>query len=105
MFAVVLDVTDFFIIGLVVIVAASSLSVYLKPKERSRLSRIDAKLDLLLKHAGLTFDPKAGVPAGVMEALERGNKIEAIKLYREATGVGLAEAKVFVEGLPASPKA
>ncbi|OWK42416.1 hypothetical protein FRUB_04494 [Fimbriiglobus ruber] len=39
-----------------------------------------------------------------MEALERGNKIEAIKLYREATGVGLAEAKVFVEDLPARPK-
>jgi len=105
MFAVVLDVSDFFIIGLVVIVAASSLSVYLKPRESSRLSRVEAKLDLLLKHAGLTFDPKAGVPAGVMEALESGNKIEAIKLYREATGVGLAEAKVFVEDLPARPKA
>jgi hypothetical protein len=58
--------------------------------ERSRLSRIEAKLDLLVNHAGLTFDPKAGVPAGVLEALECGNKIEAIKLYREATGVGLA---------------
>ncbi len=105
MFAVVLDVSDFIIIGLVVIVAASSISVYLKPRELSRLCRVEAKLDLLLKHAGLAFDPKAEAPAGVLEALERGQKIEAIKLYREATGVSLAEAKVFVEDLPASPEA
>jgi hypothetical protein len=30
-------------------------------------------------------------------ALARGNKIEAIKLYREVTGVGLKEAKDAVE--------
>lgn len=37
----------------------------------------------------------------IMSALFEGRKIEAIKLYREATGVGLAEAKSFVEGLEA----
>ncbi|MET0823914.1 MAG: ribosomal protein L7/L12 [Solirubrobacterales bacterium] len=31
------------------------------------------------------------------EALQRGNKIEAIKLYRELTGAGLKEAKDAVE--------
>lgn len=35
----------------------------------------------------------------VVEALRHGRKIEAIKLYREATGTGLAEAKSFVEAL------
>lgn len=35
----------------------------------------------------------------VVDALRRGMKIEAIKLYREETGVGLAEAKSFVEAL------
>lgn len=35
----------------------------------------------------------------VVAALTRGEKIEAIRLYREATGVGLAEAKSFVEQL------
>jgi ribosomal protein L7/L12 len=35
----------------------------------------------------------------VRAALQQGNKIEAIKLYREATGVGLKEAKEAVEAL------
>jgi hypothetical protein len=35
----------------------------------------------------------------VKDALFRANKLEAIKLYREKTGVGLAEAKQAVESL------
>jgi ribosomal protein L7/L12 len=35
----------------------------------------------------------------VVEQLRRGNKIQAIKAYRAATGVGLAEAKDTVEAL------
>ena len=63
-----------------------------------RLSRIEAKLDLLLKNAGSRVeDPFADLPPPVVEALRAGNKIEAIKRYREATGAGLKEAKEFVE--------
>jgi ribosomal protein L7/L12 len=40
-----------------------------------------------------------GIPAGVQEALAAGNKIEAIKRFREQTGVGLKEAKDAVERL------
>ena len=39
--------------------------------------------------------------AQVCAALAGGKKIDAIKLYREATGVGLAEAKQAVEALEA----
>ncbi|MGI9454928.1 MAG: ribosomal protein L7/L12 [Aeoliella sp.] len=35
----------------------------------------------------------------INEAIFAGRKIEAIKLYREATGEGLKEAKDFIEGL------
>lgn len=35
----------------------------------------------------------------IADALASGRKIEAIKMYREATGAGLAEAKDFVEAL------
>ena len=62
-----------------------------------RLSRLDAKVDALLKHAGVDFDPLGDVPADVREALERGEKILAIKRLRQATGVGLKEAKAFVD--------
>jgi ribosomal protein L7/L12 len=61
------------------------------------LSRIDAKLDVLLMHSGLEYDPYKDLPSAVVEAVARGNKIEAIKRYREATAVGLKEAKDFIE--------
>lgn len=63
------------------------------------LSRMNVKLDALLKHAGIEFDPYADVAPEIVQALDQGKKIEAIKLYRAATGVGLKEAKEFVEEL------
>ncbi|HYN10335.1 MAG TPA: hypothetical protein VES67_23310 [Vicinamibacterales bacterium] len=64
-----------------------------------RQLRTEAKVDLLLKHAGITFDPHANVPPGVLEALRAGQKIEAIRQYRQATGADLKTAKEFVESL------
>lgn len=50
-----------------------------------------------------TMPPADGIPPDRMEAivaaLKSGNKIMAIKLFREATGVGLAEAKAAVEAM------
>ena len=37
------------------------------------------------------------LPADVIQAIEEGRKIEAIKILREATGLGLANAKVLVD--------
>ena len=51
----------------------------------------------------------SGLDAQIAELLRQGQKIEAIKCYREATGVGLREAKDAVEaraaelGIVASP--
>jgi hypothetical protein len=63
----------------------------------AKLARVDAKLDLLLQHFGLEYDPYKNLPPAVVEALRNGKKIEAIKYYREATAVGLKEAKDFIE--------
>jgi Ribosomal protein L7/L12 C-terminal domain len=35
----------------------------------------------------------------IVSAISRGEKIEAIKLYRDATGLGLAESKDAVEAM------
>jgi hypothetical protein len=56
---------------------------------------LEQKLDLLLQHAGIQYIPR--FPPAATEALLAGDKIKAIKLYREATGAGLAEAKDAVE--------
>jgi hypothetical protein len=64
---------------------------------RSRLSRLDFKLDLLLKHAGVEHDPYKNLPREVVDALQRGEKHQAIRHYHKATGVGLKEAQDFIE--------
>jgi len=46
---------------------------------------------------GLTHEKRSAV----MEAIRRKQKIEAIKIYREATGLGLAESKEAVEAMEA----
>ena len=62
-----------------------------------RLARLERKVDLILTHLGL--DPNQGVNSEVTELMKAGQKIQAIKLYREQTGVGLKEAKDYVESL------
>lgn len=54
-----------------------------------------AGLPSILPTAGMTPDKMNAVVA----ALAGGNKIEAIKLYRDATGLGLAESKDAVEAM------
>jgi ribosomal protein L7/L12 len=41
--------------------------------------------------------PDGTLPADVLDALRRGQHLEAIKLLREATGIGLKEAKEAVD--------
>jgi ribosomal protein L7/L12 len=66
-------------------------------KRLGKLARLDVKIDLLLRRAGVEYEPYKNLPRDVVDALQRGNKIQAIKHYREATGIGLKEAKDFIE--------
>jgi ribosomal protein L7/L12 len=80
-------------------VLVTLLLVRLSALERriNRLSRLDAKIDALLRHSGVEFDEFHDVPADVREALERGETILAIKRFRQATGAGLRDAKEFID--------
>jgi len=60
-------------------------------------SRLERKLDALIRHAGIDLPKLAAEEAAALA--RAGRKIEAIKLYREYTGCGLAEAKAKVESL------
>jgi hypothetical protein len=62
-----------------------------------KLEWIDAKLDLLLKEARIEFDPYKDLPRGVLDAVQRGKTITAIRLYRDASGAGLGEAIEFIK--------
>ncbi len=75
-------------------------STQLSSDEVARLVRVEHKLDLILKHLGVEYDP-AGGPSGLADEVRRladaGEKIQAIKVHRELTGSGLSEAKLAVE--------
>jgi ribosomal protein L7/L12 len=47
----------------------------------------------------MTASRSKTIPAEAIEALQRGKKVEAIKLTRSATGMGLKESKIAVEAL------
>ena len=67
-------------------------------KRLGALSRLEIKLDLLLDHAEIKYDPYQHLPQEVAASLQRGEgKIQVIKRYREATGVGLKEAKDVID--------
>ena len=94
MFAV-LELSDFALIA-VLILLIGAMTVALKPRDKARLFRLEQKLDMLLQHAGIKV-PQSSLPPAAAEALRNGDKIKAIKHYRDATGAGLAEAKDAVE--------
>ena len=72
--------------------------------ERQRLIMLERKVDFLISELGLEarfqeFQAVSEAPDmfDVIALVRKGNKIGAIKLYREKTGVGLREAKEAVE--------
>ncbi|WP_018455634.1 hypothetical protein [Bradyrhizobium sp. WSM4349] len=60
------------------------------------LERVEAKLDLLLKHGGLSYEPLGG-STEIEDALKAGEKVRAVSLFRAANGCTLAEAKAAIE--------
>jgi ribosomal protein L7/L12 len=62
-----------------------------------RLRAIERKLDAIMAHLGID-DPHSQLDE-VKQLAMNGRKIEAIKLYRQQTGCGLAEAKTYVDSL------
>jgi ribosomal protein L7/L12 len=81
-------------------------------QDRERLLRLERKVDYLFQQLGLSPDaalgtdtattPASGVelPSSFYDALRRGgNIVEAVKIYHDTTGVGLADAKKAVEAI------
>ena len=70
-----------------------------------RLRQLEEQVERLSAQAGLPWSSamtpgaSVGVDPEIVALAQGGNKIEAIKLYRQRTGVGLAEAKDAIDGL------
>jgi ribosomal protein L7/L12 len=67
---------------------------------RSRVIQVEENLKVLYRHLNLQY-PETGLDPimtpQLQAAIHSGNKIEAIKIYRELTGLGLAEAKAAID--------
>ncbi|MCC7118061.1 MAG: ribosomal protein L7/L12 [Anaerolineales bacterium] len=68
---------------------------------RARIAELEDRVTLLYQRLGIPAEANAanGVDSRIFEALQKNNKIEAIKIYRELTGLGLAEAKAAIDEL------
>ena len=69
--------------------------------DRRQLIRLEKKVDLILQHLGIDYRddvPPCPLSPEVQELARNPlQKIQAIKVHREQTGVGLREAKDAVE--------
>ena len=67
---------------------------------RARVAELESRVDFLYNRLGITQVRDTGLAeARVVETLKKGNKIEAIKIYREIYNCGLAEAKQAVDAI------
>lgn len=91
--------SDAALLGGLVGAGMSLLLLRLMAVERrlNRLSRLEGKVDALLRHTGAEFDAFSDVPPDVREALERGETLLAIRRFRQATGAGLKDAKDVID--------
>ncbi len=67
-------------------------------KLRGQIIELENRMEFLYKSLNITYvGGNSNVDPRLIAAIKKGNKIDAIKVYRELTNVGLAEAKTAVE--------
>ena len=94
-----MDATNIIVLFLVLGIWLLFQRIYSLSARLDRLSRLEGKIDALLRHQGIQYDPLGDVPPQVREALDKGERILAIKRLREATGLGLKDAKDQIDEL------
>lgn len=95
--------SDYAIIAVIMILFAGGSAAYtsFRPADAARLARLERKIDAILRYLHIEHvDP--GSAEGLSEEVQAlandpMKKIQAIKLHREQTGLGLKEAKDAVE--------
>ena len=68
-----------------------------------RVTFLERQIDALLKETRVEpppLEPHAAILAQVKSLAAENRILEAIDLYRQHTGIGMAEAKAYVEALP-----
>jgi len=67
---------------------------------KARIEELEDRLKFIYRRLNIDYMDNNSDPVlspQIQDVLRKGNKIEAIKIYRELTGVGLAEAKQVID--------
>lgn len=82
------------------------MALFGSPDYSAQLDRIERKLDMLLSNVGVGVSASSAPAPGehprmaeVRAMVAANQKINAIKIYREITGLGLKEAKDAVDAM------
>jgi hypothetical protein len=70
---------------------------------KSSTKLLENKVDAIIEHLGVDFKPYKNTPKEVILALENGERIKAIKLYRQFSGVGLKESSEVISHIENNP--
>jgi ribosomal protein L7/L12 len=70
-------------------------------KIKMRLDKLESQMTFLHRSLGITTNeaPAWNASPEIIEMVQRGDKIEAIKAFREQTGASLKDAKNFIESI------
>lgn len=77
------------------LIGAFSVLIGYIGKMQSDIARINKKLNIIAKKLG---EPDT-ITVELKQLISEGKKVEAIKKYRMASGVGLLEAKEYIDSL------
>jgi len=70
-------------------------------KIKMRLEKLESQMTFLQRSLGITTNvaPAWKASPEIIELIQRGDKIAAIKAFREQTGASLKDAKTFIESI------
>ncbi|AXI87292.1 hypothetical protein SAM9427_16630 [Streptomyces sp. ETH9427] len=80
----------------VVVLGVASIQTQLTRSDR-RVARVERKIDAVMRH--LNLEEEVPRKDEILTLVRDGKQVQAIKLYREATGAGLVEAKQAVDAM------
>ncbi len=68
---------------------------------KARLQKLESQLGFLYRSLGIATNEAPGWTASpaIRELVKKGDRIAAIRTFREETGASLKDAKIFIESL------
>jgi ribosomal protein L7/L12 len=94
---------EWFLFAIIFILVTWAASASLTARYRAEIRRLEQKVDFLYRKFEIDYgkEQAASLPGQVRDLAASGDKIGAIKAYREATGADLVTSKHAIDGLVA----